>query len=571
MQAVEERAAGSRAGRALVLAWGGLGLLWLGVLWGSVNSGYNAGSFDLGANDYRDGCRVGPITIERENELVRVQASAPVENSWVTLEIYWLNGDGKTVHQSKPSLSFYHGVADGQAWQNGQQDWAELAHLPRGEYRLEIRGQAGGGTSSAADFEQFGRPVRLLIWKGVEWSRLLLLLATGAAVIIVAWTLRSLSPSMDCCTSPRARLPGAKRSERFRLLDGLRGLAALAVVFCHLVVPELSAFSSTLVSAIPESLTDLMRRGDLGVEVFFVLSGFVIAYSVRGQQVNPGFTARFAARRALRLDPPYYIALLVSIALWAYYSPLGMAEVMNRIGGVRGLLANLFYLQDLLHYRTPLSIAWTLCLEVQFYLAYIGLLCAAQCLGRFRREVSGGMTAGNANPPSGALLLVFLPLAAWSVTAWFPEGLRFDFLGIWFRFFLGVATYWAFNGQISRWWLGGFIAVLVVLGAAQGDPRVFTAVGTALLIDTAGRLGTLTSWLSASWIQFLGRISYSLYLLHIPLGIGIANILWAMTNKSVIAAVLCASAAVVASLMAAQMLYRYVEAPSVMMSKRMAC
>lgn len=354
------------------------------------------------------------------------------------------------------------------------------------------------------------------------------------------------------------------------MLDGLRGLAALAVVFCHLWVPEHSRFSSALNSNLPAFFSTLARHGDLGVEVFFVLSGFVISYSVRERKVTPSFVARFAARRALRLDPPYYFALFFAIAVWAYYMPLGTRQVLTEMGGVRGLLANMCYLQDVLRYRTPLSIAWTLCLEVQFYLAYIGLLCAAQVLSNWLKQLRGKPV--NEGSPSGPmLLLVFIPVAVYSVSIWYDNPQRFDFFGTWFRFFLGVMVCWVFTGQLSRWWLWGCAAALAILSIKTADARGLTAVATAVFIDTAGFLGVLSLWLDARPIQLLGRISYSLYLVHIPIGIGIANLLWSVSDQSFFVAVACACLAVMGSLIAAWLTYKLVEEPSIQISKRVAC
>ena len=94
-----------------------------------------------------------------------------------------------------------------------------------------------------------------------------------------------------------------------------------------------------LTSVLPLSLPKILRHGDLGVEVFFVLSGFVIAHQ-RGRPITPAFAGRFALRRAIRLDPPYYFTILVSVALWAYFLPFGLRQVVDEMA-TPGMLANM--------------------------------------------------------------------------------------------------------------------------------------------------------------------------------------------------------------------------------------
>src|SRR5690349_17798349 len=96
---------------------------------------------------------------------------------------------------------------------------------------------------------------------------------------------------------------------RFEFLDGLRGIAALGVIFFHFngSLKEHSHFSQFLLSAL-----DL---GHLGVQIFFVLSGFVIAYSLRQEKLSCLFVLRFFVRRSIRLDPPYWVAALAIIVL----------------------------------------------------------------------------------------------------------------------------------------------------------------------------------------------------------------------------------------------------------------
>src|SRR4030095_167086 len=99
------------------------------------------------------------------------------------------------------------------------------------------------------------------------------------------------------------------RSLRFRTIDGLRGLAALTVVIFHLH----GQVAWTARDWLPRGLAAVMERSFAGVDVFFVISGFVIAYSVREGSYTWNYLTRFAARRAIRLDPPYWFAIFLEV------------------------------------------------------------------------------------------------------------------------------------------------------------------------------------------------------------------------------------------------------------------
>src|SRR5689334_6415897 len=88
--------------------------------------------------------------------------------------------------------------------------------------------------------------------------------------------------------------------QRFAFVDALRGLAALAVCCHH--IDRFGPLWEPASYTIPETLGTLFEHGRVGVKVFFVISGFVIAYSVRKVWVTPGYLGNFALRRSIRLE-----------------------------------------------------------------------------------------------------------------------------------------------------------------------------------------------------------------------------------------------------------------------------
>jgi peptidoglycan/LPS O-acetylase OafA/YrhL len=274
---------------------------------------------------------------------------------------------------------------------------------------------------------------------------------------------------------------------RLFFLDGLRGIAAMMVVLFHLV-GRTSAHWVT-------------SRGYLGVAIFFVLSGFVIAMVVGERKVSPGFLGRFVTRRALRLDPPYWTSLVISIGLMYLATQFGVAK--DAVSAPQ-VLAHLFYVQDLFGFTAISEVYWTLCLEIQFYLFLIVLLW----IGRQR------VSSWDFRVLLVALMVLSL-LEQARITDLMPRGL---FVPYWFGFSAGAITYWTAAGRLPAWFLL-FTSLLLIafIPFAHGDWFAVTAL-TAGLLYLAFRLRKMDVWLTGRIGQFLGKTSYSLYLFHPLMG-----------------------------------------------------
>ena len=145
----------------------------------------------------------------------------------------------------------------------------------------------------------------------------------------------------------------------------------------------------------PRPLVTLFAHGGLGVQVFFVISGMVIAYSVGDARVTPSYLGRFALRRSLRLDPPYWSVILLFLAMrWA---AAGVGHPMGPARPPQQVWSNVFYLQHILGQDDLVVVFWTLCLEVQFYIVLVLLLGLVQ---RIPERVGPRMRAVLASKPA---------------------------------------------------------------------------------------------------------------------------------------------------------------------------
>src|ERR1700683_264814 len=114
-------------------------------------------------------------------------------------------------------------------------------------------------------------------------------------------------------------------------------------MFFHFFNHWVSPIHDSLAGMLPQGVQVALEHADLGVEVFFVLSGFVIAHTLFDKTITPRFAGNFVIRRSLRLDPPYWAVLAATVAL-PYVLYRGQAHhVFADIGGSAGVLVNMFY------------------------------------------------------------------------------------------------------------------------------------------------------------------------------------------------------------------------------------
>jgi peptidoglycan/LPS O-acetylase OafA/YrhL len=300
------------------------------------------------------------------------------------------------------------------------------------------------------------------------------------------------------------------RRLRLRTIDGLRGVAALGVVFYHVDAGARLSYGDWT----PPWLTWLLHQGALGVDVFFVISGFVIAYSVRAATYTPGFLGGFALRRFIRLDPPYWLAIALEVVIIQLTLSLGTASASIALPSVAQIFAHAIYAQHVFGLGDIVPVFWTLCYEVQFYLFFVGALVLGHSLRVSFHDRINVRALGLA---AFGLLFIASVLTRYNLL-WVrvPTWLA---LNRWFQFFLGVLVWWVVSRKIRprcviAAWV--FLAAMVV-GSGQSPMHALPIAVSALLWISYAR-DQMTSFLSARPWQFLGAISYSLYLFHSSIG-----------------------------------------------------
>jgi peptidoglycan/LPS O-acetylase OafA/YrhL len=296
-------------------------------------------------------------------------------------------------------------------------------------------------------------------------------------------------------TSPERRIPS---------LDGLRGISIGLVMFGHLC--------GTLGFPLSKTLALQFGVADLGVRVFFVISGFLITRLLLEESQEQGRIgiARFYLRRTLRICPPYY-ALIAILLL------LDRAHVVTLTAG--DVAHALTYTTN---YQTSPSWnvghAWSLAVEEQFYLLWPVLVAL---LGR----------AGGLRVALGCIAAApFARLALWiAMPAGRPRlGMHFETAAdaIAVGCVLALAVDWLhrcrpYQAMLASRWIA-LAPVLLVLSGVLGDrPRIDALAGVTLrnllvglcidwcLTYPGGRVGRV---LNAKPLTYVGVMSYSIYL-----------------------------------------------------------
>lgn len=286
--------------------------------------------------------------------------------------------------------------------------------------------------------------------------------------------------------------------DRWRLghrpgLDGLRAIAVLLVMACHMGVPHMQA------------------AGPVGVTVFFALSGFLITCLLLADIESLGRIrlVRFYVRRALRLFPAV-IALIA--VLWTVHLFVPSADVHadSAIGAL--LYVNNYLVGGRADW---LDHTWSLAVEEQFYILWPFVLIALTRLFR-SQAVRIGLVLFLACGP------LLFRMAVWAPDGRVPRGLegRGDALLIGCAFAMWL-TYRSNAPAVRRWvpaagfaLIGASVAITVKLSTAIFLPGV-VAVGTMLVIAAVVTSSGLPGlrWAPMVWV---GRRSYGLYLWHFP-------------------------------------------------------
>ncbi|QTG80353.1 acyltransferase family protein [Arthrobacter crystallopoietes] len=287
---------------------------------------------------------------------------------------------------------------------------------------------------------------------------------------------------------------------RFRLLDGLRIFAALAVVLYHFTARENPYWGRPVLDVFPD-FAPVAAFGALGVQLFFIISGFVILMSASGRSIGD-----YIASRAGRLLPGYWAGVLLTggllLVVWPEAADLSITQV----------LANLTMLQTPLGVDHVDGVYWTLWVELKFY-ALIGLfmMLGITKLRVLAVSIMWPIVAAIAEMADNNLLSEILmpdyaPLFAGGMLLFVLLEDRRNFV-CWFGILINVAL------AAQQTQTGQFKRMEDITGLSFPSVACWLVVAGCFAVVAAATLSQL-SRLSWTGLSFAGALTYPLYLIH---------------------------------------------------------
>ncbi|MER5931602.1 acyltransferase [Streptomyces sp. NPDC002054] len=335
---------------------------------------------------------------------------------------------------------------------------------------------------------------------------------------------------------------------RLRALDGLRLLAALMVALYHF-----GGRNGDVSKAWGDSPRDLFpdaapwfAYGPLGVQFFFVISGFVICMSAWGRPLRS-----FLASRVARLYPAYWVAVVLVTVVFA------LPMVAWRTVSPTDFLANLTMLQQPMGAERVLGVCWTLWAEMRFYVLFALFVIL----------------------PGGGRQRTLVFCAVWAVAAVVADASKNEFLSLalmpeYAPFFIGgIGLYLVYRDRrdMAGWgiaalgWLMGQHYAVAGLWHAP-NPKFFSyreswviiAIVTLAFALIAMVAVGLFDWMNWSWLTVAGALTYPFYLVHEHLGWVVIHTLH---KRLEVPAVATFAATIGIMLVLAWLIHRLVERP----------
>lgn len=348
-----------------------------------------------------------------------------------------------------------------------------------------------------------------------------------------------MEPTAAVLTPSAQRLPG---------IDVLKALGCVLIVWHHLAF--YGPMSDVVHTAAPGLINWFYDYARMAVQVFLVVGGFLAANVLAPQGVavfrQP---ARLILRRYLRLVPPLLVALMVTMLVAALVRPWLAHSSVPGMPGLWQVLAHVFLLQDVVGQEALSAGIWYVAIDFQLFAISVLMFALAWQLRQRWPGLPAQAGVGAVMVLAAASLLVFNRHAGLDVTGLYFFG----------SYALGMLAWWAARSPRPARWL---LAMVLLGGLALAlEPRGRLLVALAVAVSLVGLQRGLWSahWLQSPWLLRLGQMSYSVFLIHFSVGLGVNAVVSHFWPTQVVANALGMLLAFGLSLLAGKALHLSVE------------
>ena len=342
-------------------------------------------------------------------------------------------------------------------------------------------------------------------------------------------------------TASRSHLP---------LVDALRAVASQLIVLHHLAF--YGPMSDVAYSLAPALFNWLYEDARIAVQVFLVVGGYLSARSLAKHQHFQSERPLFLVwNRYCRLALPMLAAIGLAIASAAAARALIQLESTPAAPGALQLLAHALLLQNMLGYESLSAGIWYVAIDFQLFSLMVFLLWLSRLVGTDSR--------GNQ-----LLVPVFLFALTLASLFHFNRDAAWDDWALYFfgAYGLGALTFRASRQERSLLWLGIIAAIGLAALLLDFRSRIAVALLVALLLGFIRDDGIANHCLEGRLVAFLGRISYSVFLVHYPVCLLVNALFARFASDSPLINVCGLFIAWGASILSGALFHRHVESPA---------
>ena len=288
---------------------------------------------------------------------------------------------------------------------------------------------------------------------------------------------------------------------RLAFIDALKAIASQLIVLHHLAFyGPMSDVASELA---PTLFSWLSQDARIAVQIFLVIGGFLAAKALApaGQLISVA-PLGLLNKRYLKLVIPYLAAVLLSILCAAIARSLIDHDSIPNPPTVWQMLAHIALLQNILDFDSLSAGVWYIAIDFQLFTLLLATLWLARSAG------------GASTQKLGMFLVSALALAS---LLYFNRDSNWDNWALYFfgAYALGTLAYWLSEAEHPHGLLLMAIVVTAIL-LVDFRSRIAVALLAALALGVARRSGFMESWPRGNALAYLGKISYSVFLVHFP-------------------------------------------------------